>query len=948
MNISIITPSYGQLDWLRLCIASVADQVGTQDEGWRKESKGEGQQSSAGVGGEGLRSPNPQSLIQNTSQSPLTIEHIIQDGGSPGIEEFAREIGVDLKSRYGADFVSDLEPFELLHLRTASGYTLRVFKEPDAGMYDAINKGIARMGGELWAWLNSDEQYLPGTLAFVSEWFARHPGVEVLCGDALLTDPEGNALAYRRIVRPRPLHTRLVHLGSLSCASFYRKGILTGAGCFDTRWRSIGDAEWMERVLKSGAVVRSCRRPLAAFAFTGRNTSESPLAKQEGREWRRGGDAPPAWMRITAILSHRCRKFVAGAYFSRSMNYAIHRGTKGRTLFHAAGIGWDWPSTRARPALLKGGRNCVQLIPADTTRVLGVPLMETSYDALASTLKEFVSVPGDGCAAVDFANTHVVTMRRHEAGFAELAGSLDLMVPDGMPLVWVMNAKGAGLRDRVYGPTFTRRFLVTCPERFTHYLVGGSEECGLRFRERMLALNPSLRFVGGYHGKCSADGVTEDEEGLVSDILEKRPDFIWVGLGTPKQYAWIHRIKPRLDHGILLAVGFAFDVNAGIKPDAPMWMQRLGLTWVYRMATEPRRLVGRYLFWNTLFLGYWILEWSGIHLRKIKLHLRNGILGFLDLFAAPVTDCVTGRPLGRAMIVGWGIGLRVIGHAGLPPLIPRFLPQKRLTYWKQRIGFTTPARPDFPRLGGITGNPPADSARVLNVVLTHLDGEPLARTIAHWKGICPEQDLWIAFGGKRRRFDRVGMDRAVFVGDPTLRREDNQREKQSYTGIFRAMAPVIEREKPDYVYLCEYDHVPLRPDLNAVQVAEITAEGADVMGHWLYRVDGTGHYHMLYHQSDPCFLPYWQSVSRREDKGVVLSMFGTGSLWSREAFLAVAAKEQEIECYLELYLPTLAHHLGFRLRCWNETRHMISNLPSRKWTIEEARKRNCLTIHPFK
>jgi hypothetical protein len=162
------------------------------------------------------------------------------------------------------------------------------------------------------------------------------------------------------------------------------------------------------------------------------------------------------------------------------------------------------------------------------------------------------------------------------------------------------------------------------------------------------------------------------------------------------------------------------------------------------------------------------------------------------------------------------------------------------------------------------------------------------------------------------------------------------------------MAPVIERERPDYIYLCEYDHVPLRSDLNALQVAEIQQEGADVMGHWLYRVDGTSHYHMLYHRSDPGFLPYWQSVSRREETGVVLSMFGSGSLWSRDAFLAIASRQQEIPCYLELYLPTLAHHLGYRVRCWGESNHMISNLPSSKINLETAVRRGCWTVHPIK
>jgi hypothetical protein len=131
-------------------------------------------------------------------------------------------------------------------------------------------------------------------------------------------------------------------------------------------------------------------------------------------------------------------------------------------------------------------------------------------------------------------------------------------------------------------------------------------------------------------------------------------------------------------------------------------------------------------------------------------------------------------------------------------------------------------------------------------------------------------------------------------------------------------------------------------------VQEIIEQGADVMGHWLYRIDGTGHYHQLYHEADPEFLPFWKSVSRRDDPTVVLSMFGSGSFWTREAFLAVSSQPQSIQCYLELYLPTLAHHLGFRVREWNENYHLISNMPMPNVSVENALKYSCWTVHPVK
>ena len=243
--------------------------------------------------------------------------------------------------------------------------------------------------------------------------------------------------------------------------------------------------------------------------------------------------------------------------------------------------------------------------------IFGIGLLPTTYSILSKRLVSCLQNQNSGVLTVDFANTQIITMRRHNSDFARLSECIDITVPDGMPLVWAMNRKGAGLKDRVYGPTFTREFLTNCPAGKSHYLVGGSEECGIRFRQRMLTLNPLLNFIGGYHGPCDEDGVLADDGAVIADIIEKRPDFIWVGLGTPKQYGWIHRIKPMLDHGVMLAVGFAFDVNAGMKSDAPHWMQRCGLTWLYRMASEPKRLVGRYLKWNTLFLWYLFSEKKG-------------------------------------------------------------------------------------------------------------------------------------------------------------------------------------------------------------------------------------------------------------------------------------------------------------------------------------------------
>jgi N-acetylglucosaminyldiphosphoundecaprenol N-acetyl-beta-D-mannosaminyltransferase len=197
-------------------------------------------------------------------------------------------------------------------------------------------------------------------------------------------------------------------------------------------------------------------------------------------------------------------------------------------------------------------------------------------------------------------------MRRHEPAFRELTGAYDHFPPDGMPLVWCLNRAGASLRDRVYGPTFMMEFLRRVPGEFTHYLLGGSEQCGARLRETFLRMNPAIKFVGAFHGKCNPAGLLEGaaEQTVIEEINRLSPDFIWVGFGTPKQQAWLKRHKALIRRGVILTVGFAFDVNAGMKPDAPLWMQRFGLTWIFRLWSEPRRLGPRYLRYNFLFLFY--------------------------------------------------------------------------------------------------------------------------------------------------------------------------------------------------------------------------------------------------------------------------------------------------------------------------------------------------------
>jgi len=133
-----------------------------------------------------------------------------------------------------------------------------------------------------------------------------------------------------------------------------------------------------------------------------------------------------------------------------------------------------------------------------------------------------------------------------------------------------------------------------------------------RLQQSFLKQNPNLKIIGARNGYFKR----EDEPQILDEINRLSPDFIWIGLGTPKQQDWVFRNKSKIKRGIVLAVGFAFDVNAGTKPDAPLWMQRYGLTWVHRLASEPMRLGPRYVRNNSQFLFY--LFWDGLRGRAWK------------------------------------------------------------------------------------------------------------------------------------------------------------------------------------------------------------------------------------------------------------------------------------------------------------------------------------------
>ena len=234
-----------------------------------------------------------------------------------------------------------------------------------------------------------------------------------------------------------------------------------------------------------------------------------------------------------------------------------------------------------------------------TITVLNTPCILTNRQALTEDFSALSTrPPGAFPLSVDFTNVHIVALRTMDPDFHEKTSSVDWFVSDSQVLNWAISLMGVGEHQRTYGPDFMDYFFRHGSRDATHYLLGSSEDCLRQLRANLEKIQPGVKITGsrnGYFGSA-------DEAAIIEDINRCKPDLLWVGLGTPKQQEWIDRNKPLLRAKAVLAVGFAFDVNAGTKTDAPAWLGPLGLTWLHRLATEPRRLWKRYLVYNSVFL----------------------------------------------------------------------------------------------------------------------------------------------------------------------------------------------------------------------------------------------------------------------------------------------------------------------------------------------------------
>lgn len=280
MKFSIVTPSFRNSAWLKLCIASVADQQGVE------------------------------------------LEHIVQDSCSD-------------------DGTADWLPKDS---------RVKAFIEKDAGMYDAVNRGYRRATGDILAYLNCDEQYLPGGLKAVHDFFEANPKIEIVLAHTLIVDSKGQYMCHRHLMVPHPWHVWF-RFRMLTSSVFIRRKVIQERGLyFDTHWRDLGDFHWALALLKNKVPMAVCDALVATFTDTGENMNLRPNAIREKNETR---VLVPRWIRALkplVIFHHRLRRMAAGHFKLPPMSYEIYtlESPNQRVKFYVAkptAVWWTRPGT---------------------------------------------------------------------------------------------------------------------------------------------------------------------------------------------------------------------------------------------------------------------------------------------------------------------------------------------------------------------------------------------------------------------------------------------------------------------------------------------------------------------------------------------------------------------------------------------------------------------------
>ena len=246
---------------------------------------------------------------------------------------------------------------------------------------------------------------------------------------------------------------------------------------------------------------------------------------------------------------------------------------------------------------IEGGPLC-GVAPDSNFSVLGVRVHAVQIPDVMRTMEQWIS-ERTACHMIAVTGMHGVTEAQHDSAFKNILNSADLVVPDGMPLVWIGSYYGYQMRRRVYGPELMQTFCNGVGSRYRHFLYGGKPDV-TPLLARTLREECGVDVVDYYSPPFRTLSETEDRE-IVLRINSANSDVLWVGLSTPKQERWMHSHRSSLNVPVVAGVGAAFDIISGVTRQAPSWMRENGLEWGFRLLLEPKRLWRRYLVYGPEF-----------------------------------------------------------------------------------------------------------------------------------------------------------------------------------------------------------------------------------------------------------------------------------------------------------------------------------------------------------
>jgi len=232
--------------------------------------------------------------------------------------------------------------------------------------------------------------------------------------------------------------------------------------------------------------------------------------------------------------------------------------------------------------------------------ILGVGIDAVDMSMTVDVIESAVMDGRKGYVCV--AGVHGVMEAFRDRNIALVFANAFLVVPDGMPTVWIGHLQGLEQMDRVFGPDLMRLLIARSETTgFSHFLCGGDYGVAEELRDTLQQEFPLARIVGTYTPPFR-NMTTAEEHWLVEILNDLNPDIVWVGLSTPKQEKFMARLMPRLAPTVMIGVGAAFDFHTGRIKDSPAWVKQSGLQWCHRLMQEPSRLWKRYLVNNSQFL----------------------------------------------------------------------------------------------------------------------------------------------------------------------------------------------------------------------------------------------------------------------------------------------------------------------------------------------------------